>query len=151
MSEFDIKKEIKDILVTRFNFDIGGKEYDKSASAYLYIAPDRKPSEYFGRAVRKIVEWEVRVTPEKNLLEIVAGVDTVGYDETVVKAFDITDNSPSGLFNLCDEVDNFFSLLYNEFDERYPDVYQKERYAELQRKYYPENPEKLPNTGERHE
>lgn len=119
----DIKHEIKEILVTRFGFDIGGPDYNKSASAYIYIAPDRTPSEKFQEFYRRLVEWEVRVTPEKNLVEIVAGVDTIGYEETVVKTYDITDTSPSGLFNLCDEVDTFFSVLYNEFDERYPDVY----------------------------
>lgn len=123
MSEFDIKHEIKEILVTRFGFDIGGPDYNKSASAYIYIAPDRKPSDYFQSYYRKLVEWEVRVTPEKNLVEIVAGVDTIGYEETVVKTYDITDKSPSGLFNLCDEIDTFFTVLYNEFDENYPDVY----------------------------
>jgi phage baseplate assembly protein W len=119
----DIRNEIKEILVNRFGFDIGGPEYNKSASAYLYIAPDRTPSDYFQASYRKLVEWEIRVTPEKSLVEIVAGVDTTGYEETVVKTFDIEDTSPSGLFNLCDEVDAFFYVLYTEFDDKYPDVY----------------------------
>jgi hypothetical protein len=131
MSDFDIKHEIKEILVNRFGFDIGGPEYNKSASAYIYIAPDRTPSDYFQASHRKLVEWEVRVTPEKALVEIVAGVDTIGYEETVVKTYDITDTSPEGLFNLCDSIETYFSNLYEEFDAKYPEVY-----PEVRRSYY---------------
>ena len=82
MTSIDIKELIKNSLCHNFDWDIGGKEYTKSAASYIYVAPT-------GHSIDNIVEWEVRVNDNATSVELIAGVDDCHYSEKVIKAWEI--------------------------------------------------------------